>query len=169
MTIRPKYMVLYHLFFHLCTISRPTARVLTDLFLLFVHEHSTKIFGSLSFNLSIVHDHSTKNEGPHWFISFMSTRPFDQIIWSSFIYSFFYAWLFDLELGSSLIYSFSCTRLFYKNIWSSFIYSLFFTRLFDQKLGPHWFISFICTWLSTKTYGPLSFIPSFVHDHSTKN
>ena len=30
-------------------------------------------------------DHSSKNWGPHWFISFICTTPFDQITWSSFI------------------------------------------------------------------------------------
>ena len=39
-TVWPKYMVLYHLF---------------------VHDHSTKIYGPLSFNLSFVLDHFTKN------------------------------------------------------------------------------------------------------------
>ena len=47
MTIRPKYMhmVLFHLFFLLCTIIRPKRRVLIDLFFLFVHNHPTKIRG----------------------------------------------------------------------------------------------------------------------------
>ena len=112
-TIRPNYMVLFHLFFLLRTTIRPRLRVLTDLFLLFAHDHSTKIQGPLSFilsfsgqpfyqklgsaliyflylyttirqkymvlflfNLSFVHDHSI----PHSFISFICTRPFDQII-----------------------------------------------------------------------------------------
>ena len=38
---------------------------------------------------------------PHWFISFISARPFDQIIWSSFIYYFFWAKPFDQKLGST--------------------------------------------------------------------
>ena len=59
-TIRPKYMVLFHLSFLLFTTLRPEFRVFTDLFLLFPHDHSTKIYGSLSFLLSFVHDHSTK-------------------------------------------------------------------------------------------------------------
>ena len=45
----------------ICTTIRPEFRVSTDLFLLFAHDHSTKIYGPLSFNLSFVHDHSTKN------------------------------------------------------------------------------------------------------------
>ena len=116
-TIRPKYMVLFHLFFLLCTtirsrlgssliyffylhttsrqkymflfiysffcarpfdqklwssliyflcghtIIRPKIGALIDLFLFFLlaHGHSTKLFGPLSFILSLVHDHSIKN------------------------------------------------------------------------------------------------------------
>ena len=45
----------------ICTTIRPKFRVSTELFILIVHDHSTKIYGSLSFNLSFVHDHSTKN------------------------------------------------------------------------------------------------------------
>ena len=54
-----------------------------DLFILFAHDYSIKIHGSLSF-LFFVHDHSTKNQGLHWFISLFWTRPFDQNIWSFF-------------------------------------------------------------------------------------
>ena len=43
------------------TTIRPEFSVPTYLFLLFAHDHSTKIYGLLSFNLSFVHDHSTKN------------------------------------------------------------------------------------------------------------
>ena len=42
-TIRQKYMVLFHLIFLLCTTIRPKIRVHTDLFLLFAHDHSTKL------------------------------------------------------------------------------------------------------------------------------
>ena len=60
-TIRQKYMVLFHLIFLLCTTIRPKIRVLINLFLLCAHDHSTEIYGSLSFILSFVHDHSTKS------------------------------------------------------------------------------------------------------------
>ena len=56
-------MVLFHLIFLLCTTIRPKIRVHTDLFLLFAHDHSTKVYGPLSFILSFVHDHSTKIYG----------------------------------------------------------------------------------------------------------
>ena len=77
-TVRLKYMVLYHLFFLLYTtirqnymvlflifllytIIRPKIRTLTYLFLLFARDRSTKLYGPLSFILSLVHDHSTKS------------------------------------------------------------------------------------------------------------
>ena len=43
------------------TTIRPEFRVPTDLFMLYACDHSIKIFGLLSFNLSFLHDHSTKN------------------------------------------------------------------------------------------------------------
>ena len=48
-------MVLFHLFILQCTIIPPKIRVLIDLFLLFVH------------------DHSTKNQGCHYFLSLHTT------------------------------------------------------------------------------------------------
>ena len=71
-------MVLFHLFFLLRTTIQPNIRVLVDLFLLFAHDHATKIYGPLPYipplyttirpkirvltNLFLlfVHDHSTK-------------------------------------------------------------------------------------------------------------
>ena len=173
----------------ICTTIRPKFRVPTELFLLIAHDHSTKIYGSLSFNLSFVHDHSTKNYGCHWFISFMCTRPFDQNMWSSFIYFFFCARPFDQDLRSSLIYFFICTWPFDKYVSSSFIYSFFCLRRFDQNLGPHWFISFICkrpfdqiiwssfvysffilcTTIRPKIRVLFNLFFLFVHYHSTKN
>ena len=60
MTIRQKYMILFHLIFFLCTTIRPKIRVLNNLFLLCAHDHSTEIYGPLWFTLFFVHDHSTK-------------------------------------------------------------------------------------------------------------
>ena len=45
----------------ICTTIRPEFEVPTDLFLLFAHDQSTKIYGPLSFNISFAHNHSTKN------------------------------------------------------------------------------------------------------------
>ena len=73
-TIRPNYMVLFHLFFLQCTTIygyfgiefinftfkgklRPKIRVLINLFFLFVHDHSTKVRGhsySLIYSFLIV-------------------------------------------------------------------------------------------------------------------
>ena len=44
-TIRPNYMVLFHLFFVQCTIIRSKIRVLVNLFFILVHDHSTKVRG----------------------------------------------------------------------------------------------------------------------------
>ena len=77
-TIWQKYMGLFHLIFLLCTTIRPKISVLIDLFLLRAYDHSTEIYGPLSFILSSVHDHSTKAWG-HWSISFICTRLFDKI------------------------------------------------------------------------------------------
>ena len=45
----------------ICTTIRPKFRVPTDLIILYAQDHSTKIYGPLSFNLSFVHDHPTKH------------------------------------------------------------------------------------------------------------
>ena len=62
-TIQQKYMVFFHLFFLYCTTIWPKLRVHIDLFLIFLLEHSTK------------------NYGPHWFIYFIFTQPFDKNVW----------------------------------------------------------------------------------------
>ena len=40
----------------ICMTIRPEFMVHTDLFIFFAHDHSTKIYDPLSFNLSFVHD-----------------------------------------------------------------------------------------------------------------
>ena len=45
----------------ICPTIRPEFRFSTDLFLLFAHAHSTKMYVALWFNLSFVYDHLTKN------------------------------------------------------------------------------------------------------------
>ena len=89
--------------FYLYSTIRPKIRVLINLTFLFVH------------------DHSTKNKGLHWFIYFICTQPFDQITWSSFIYSFFCAQPFDQKLGSTLMHFFVCTRPFDLKLGTSLI------------------------------------------------
>ena len=53
-------LVLINLFYLYRTI-RLKVRVLIDSFLLFAQDHSTKLYGPLSFILSLGHDHSTKS------------------------------------------------------------------------------------------------------------
>ena len=91
-TVRPNYMVLFHLFFLLCTTIRPRVRVLSDLFLLFAYDHSTKIYDPLLFFilyttirpkigvlidlfLSCAHNHLTEIYG---FLIFISSSLHDQ-------------------------------------------------------------------------------------------
>ena len=121
-TIRPIYMVLFHLFFLLCTTIRPKYMVVFHLFF-FANDHSTKIYG------------------PLWFISFIYIRQIRP--WSSFIYSFFIAQPFDQELWSSFIYFFYLKRPFDQNIWSSFI-SFIYTRPFDQHIWFAFIYFFFC-------------------------
>ena len=72
------------------------------------------------------------------------TRPFDQIIGSSFIYYFFSARPFDQKLGSSLIYIFhlhTTIRQKYMTFFLSFILSLCTT--IRPKLGVTLTLKFI--------------------------
>ena len=134
-SIRQKYMVLFHLLFLLCTITRPKIRILGDLFLLFDHDYLTEIYGPLSFILSFVHNHSSNTQGPLRFVSFICARPFDKNIWSSFIYSFFYAQPFVQYLGSSQICFFYLRKTIRQK--DMVIFHLFFlcARTFNQNLG----------------------------------
>ena len=103
-------------------IIQPRLRGFTNLILLSAHDHSTKIYGLLSYSISLcmttwpflclfffflfVHDHSTKTLDPHWLTSFVCTRLFNKNTRSSFIYSLFYAQPFYQKLDLSLIYLF---------------------------------------------------------------
>ena len=88
-----------------------------------------------------MHDNSTKNHVPHWFIYFIYIWPFDQNIWSFFIYSFLWALQFDQKLWSIL------TDFFYLHMTIR-LKTRGLTDLFCLFLHDH----------STQIYGPLSFI-----------
>ena len=78
---------------------------------------------------------------------FICTRPFYQIIWSSFIDSFFCTRPFDLKLGSSLIYFFhihTTIRQKYMIVFHLFIYLFLFTTI-RSNLGSSLINFFICT------------------------
>ena len=132
--------------FLLYTTIRPKVRVPIDLFLLCAHCHSTKIYvhGPLSFILSLAHHHSTKNYVSHWFISYICSRPFDQIISSSFIYFFFSARPFDQSLGSSLISPFFSARPFDQKLRSSLIYFFHLHTIIWQKYMIVFHLFFLC-------------------------
>ena len=100
------------------------------------HYYSPKIYGPRSFIIYFVLDHSAKNWGPYRHIFFLIwTRPFDQTIWSFFIYSFFWSWLFDQKLGSSLIYFFYLRKTIRSKYMVLFCFHLFFLLhiTFDQN------------------------------------
>ena len=93
-----------------------------------------------------VHDYSTKNQGPPLFIFFICTRPFELIIGSSFIDFFFSARPFHQKLGSTLIYFFICTRPFDQIIGSSFIYfilSLVHDHSTKNQVFINWLFLFV--------------------------
>ena len=130
-------------------------------------ERKDKIFGPLSlFILPFLHSYSIKNYGPHWFISFICTWPFDQYIWCSFIYSFFCAQPFDQNIWSSFIYSFLQTTIQPKYMVLFDLFLLFTYDKFDH--GPLSFILFLLHNHSTKNYGPHLFIFFIWNDYSTK-
>ena len=109
--------------FYLHTTIRPRIMVLIDLFLLFAHYHSTKIYSL------------------HSFISVIYTQPFSQNMWSSFIYSFFCIRPFDQNIWSSFIYSFFGGRPFDQKLGFSFIHFFLFLHDHSTKIyGPFSFI-----------------------------
>ena len=136
----------------ICMTIRPEFRVPTDLFTLFAHDHSTKIYGPLSFNLSFVtnirpklrvlidlfllcaHGHSTEVYGPLSFILFFVHEPFDQ------------------KLRSSLIYFFHALTTIRSNY--TVLFHLFFL---------------LCTTIRPKIRVLINLIFFLVHNHSTKN
>ena len=100
-----------------------------------------------------------------------------QNIWSSFIYSFFCARPFVQKLGTSLIYFvFLCRTIQpkYMVLFHLFIYLFIYLFIFvhDHSIenqGPTNLHFLFADGYLIKIHSPLSFILSFVQDHSTKN
>ena len=136
----------------ICTTIRPEFRVPTDLFLLYAHDHSTKTYGPLPFNLSFC------------------ARPFDQKLGSTLIY-FFYLHRTIRQKHIVLFHLFFLLNMTIRpkvKIHTDLF--LLFVHHHSTKIhGPHWFIFLCARDHSTKIYGILSLILSFMHDHSTKN
>ena len=139
------------------------------------------------FHRSNKHDHSTRIQGPRWFISSICTRPFDKNIWSSFIYSYFCAQLFDQKLSPSSIYFFYwhttirrkfmiffhlfflCAQLFDQKLGSTLIYFFYCTRPLGQKLGSSLiYLSYLYMTIGPKIRVVIDLFLSFAHDHSTQ-
>ena len=127
------------------------------------------------------------NYGPHWFNSFICTRPFDQNIWYSFIYIFFSGQPFHQILGSLLIYFFylhttirpKCMVLFHlffllhATIWPKLmvlndLFLLFAHDRSTKMYGPLSHILPLCTSIRSKIKVLINLFILFVHDHSTK-
>ena len=145
-------MVLFHLFFLLCTTNRPKVRVLIDLFRVFPHDHSIEIYGPPSVILSFVHDHSTKTQGlTDLCISFahdLSTKIYGPL---SFILSlcttirrkfrvlvnfFFYLHMIIQQKYMILFHLFFlCGRPFEEKLGSSLIQSFYLRTTIRPKLG----------------------------------
>ena len=162
-TIRAKYMVLFHLFFLLCTIIRPKVKLLIDLFLslhttirpkymvlfhLFFLLYTTidqKIGSSLTYFFYLHTTIPQKYVLLTFILSLCTTiRPKTRVLvnllilfshdHSTKLYGPLSVILsFDQKLGSSWFISFISTRQFDRNLWSSFIYSFFCTQPFNQK------------------------------------
>ena len=130
-------MVLFHLIFLLCTISWPKTRVHIDLFFIYTRQFDQKLGPSLIYFSYFYTNISPKIRILIDLFFFICTRPFNQIIWYSFIYFFFSARPFDQRLRSSLIYFFHLHKAIRKkNIRSSLIYSfIMHDHVRTQKVG----------------------------------
>ena len=118
-----------------CTSIRPEFRVSTDSFLLFVYNQLAKIYGPLSFILSLCATIRPKIRVLIYLFNFICTWWLDKIIWSPFIYSFFCAQPFDLKLGPSLMYFFYLHTAI-RQKYMIFFHSIFLCAWpFDKKLG----------------------------------
>ena len=92
----------------------------------------------------------------------MSTQPFNENMWSSFIYSFFCAWPFDQKLGSSLIYFFYLYTTYQQK--HMVLFHLIFLLCTTIRPELRVFIDLVFLFVHnhwTKLYGPLSFIYFF--------
>ena len=154
-------MLLVHLLFLLCTTIRPKNKVLIDSLFATIRPKYMVLF-HIFFRLCTT-------IGPHWFISLICTLSFDQNIWSFFIYSSFYERPLEQKLRSLLIFFYMHTTIQPKYMVLFDLFFLFWTTIRPIiKVLIDLFRSFAQEY-STKIYGPLSFILSFVRNHSTKN
>ena len=110
-TIRPNYIVLFSLFFLLCTTIWPKTRVLINLFILFVHNHSTKVRShSYSLIYSFLHcadiSFAKRNTSLISFALFLAVVPlyFVRYIHSSttFMFPTLYSWKFCFYISYAI-------------------------------------------------------------------
>ena len=136
----------------ICMTIRAEFRVPTDLFLFFAHDHSTKIYGPLSFNLSFVHDHLTKIYGLLSFIFLLCTtiRPWLRVLTDLFFY-------LHTIIRQKCIFLFHLFFLLFATIRPKLGSSLIYLFYLYPTIRPNYMVLFHLLFLY------------FVHDHSTKN
>ena len=173
----------------ICPTIQPENRVPIDLLLLFAHDHSTKIYGPLSFNLSFVHnlfDQKPRSSLIFFFYVQTNIRPKYMILFHLF---FLLCTTFRprLRVLTDLFLLIHTTT-----IWQEYVVLIHLFFLLCTTIWPKT-MSFIDLFLlfahdhSTKIYEPLSFIlylcrtirPKirvqidlfllFLHEHLTKN
>ena len=143
----------------ICTSVWAELRGPTDLFLLFSHDYSTKIYGRLSFKLSFVHDDSTKNKGTHWFTLHKN-------------------WSFPLRLSSVNVTKSArnCgfNHIYWRNQeWKTSFFMLFYFFYVHTTIWPKYMALFhlffvLCTTIWSKVRVLIDLFLLFAHDHSTK-
>ena len=103
-------------FFYLHTTIRPKYMLFIHLFLLFTHDHSTNIYGFLSFILSFTNDHSTEIYGCLSFILSLVDDHMTKIrVLINLFLLFVHDYLTKIRVHSyTLIYSFlNCANVSY--------------------------------------------------------
>ena len=126
-------MVLFHLFFLLCTTSRPKIKVHTDLFLVMYTTIRPKIRVHIDLFFYL---HATIRPNYrvlfHLFYSYFSARPFDQKLGSSLIY---FIYLHKTIRQKYLIFFLSSVLCLYTTIRPKikFLINLFFLFVHDHS------------------------------------
>ena len=113
-SIQQQYMVLFQLFFLLCTTIWQKYMVFL-LFFLWCTTIGAEIKSTLTYCFFICAQPFDQKLGFSLIYFFICTRPFNQVIGSSFIFYFFSARSFDQKLGFTLIYFFHLHMPSYKS------------------------------------------------------
>ena len=146
-------MVLFHLFFLLHKTFRPKYMILIDLFLLFAHDHSTKIYGPLSFILSFAIDRVRPKDMVFFHLFFLlctTIRPKIMV-------------LIDLFL----LFAHDHSTKIYGPL--SFILSFAIERVRPKDMVLFHLFFLLCTTIRPKIMVLIDLFLLSAHDHSTKS